>query len=60
MNADERFELSGLSASICVHLRSNRLAFTSIATCLALFAADLAAAPWLAHMWPPFHQDEPR
>jgi hypothetical protein len=26
-----------------------RLAFASIATRLALFAADFAAAPWLAH-----------
>jgi hypothetical protein len=25
------------------------LALASIATCLALFAADLAAAPWLGH-----------
>jgi hypothetical protein len=55
MNADE-------DALTCVHPRSSAvstitvdLSFASIATRFALFAADLAAAPWLGHGQCSFH-----
>jgi hypothetical protein len=41
-------------AGACKHAtaraaRQRASAFTAVAPCLALFAADLAAAPWLGH-----------